>query len=105
MTDTPAPIPASRPEQTFPALTPALVERIAAHGRRRATQRGEILFEAGDQVVPFFVITAGQIEFVRPSGTTEAMGAGALGYPRPCVTAHYSEINAEIGRASCRERV
>ena len=61
---------ASPAEQTFPTLTPPQIARIDAHGRKRQIQRGEVLVEAGDQVVPFFVVTAGQVEIVRPSGTT-----------------------------------
>ena len=33
--------------------------RIAAHGRSRPIQQGEVLVEAGEKVVPFFVVTAG----------------------------------------------
>src|SRR5207245_2257990 len=36
---------------------------------------GEVRVEAGGHVVPFFVITAGQVEIVRPSGTTETLVA------------------------------
>ncbi len=57
--------------QTFPVLTAAQTARIAAHGRVRATNFGEVLVEQGDKVVPFFVVTAGEIEIVRPSGATE----------------------------------
>jgi thioredoxin reductase (NADPH) len=32
-----------------------------------------VLVEAGEYVVPFFVVTAGQVEVVRPSGTTETL--------------------------------
>ncbi len=64
---------ASPGEQIFPTLTAALMARIAAHGRLRQLQRGEVLVEAGDQVVPFFVVTAGRIEIVRPSGAGETL--------------------------------
>lgn len=63
----------SRTDQIFPTLTPAQVARIAAHGSVRPIQRGEILVEAGDQVVPFFVVKTGRIEIVQPSGTTETL--------------------------------
>jgi len=49
--------------------------RIALHGRRRPIQRGELLVEAGDRVVPFFVVTAGAIEVIRTSGGTETLVA------------------------------
>jgi len=57
--------------EMFPTLTPAQIARIAAHGRRRRVERGEVLVEAGDPVVPFFVVDSGQIELVRPTGNAE----------------------------------
>jgi thioredoxin reductase (NADPH) len=62
-------------DQMFPTLTPAQVARIAAHGSVRPIRRGEVLVEAGDPVVPFFVVKAGQIEIVRLSGTAETLVA------------------------------
>jgi thioredoxin reductase (NADPH) len=59
----------------FPTLTAAQIARIATHGRVRRVDRGEVLVDAGAQVVPFFVVTAGQLEAVRPSGATEALVA------------------------------
>jgi len=66
---------ASRAERLFPTLTPAQVERIAVHGRVRPIRRGEVLVEAGDTVVPFFVVRAGQIEIVLPSEGREELVA------------------------------
>src|SRR5437879_4829144 len=63
----------SRPDQIFPKLTPAQIARIAAHGHVRNIQAGEVLVEQGDKVVPFFVVTAGEIEIVRPAGATETL--------------------------------
>ena len=60
-------------ERTFPTLTPAQVERIAAHGRVRQIRAGEVLVQPGDQIVPFFVITTGGIEIVRPSSANETL--------------------------------
>jgi thioredoxin reductase (NADPH) len=57
----------------FPTLTAAQIKRIAAQGHVRRMQSGEVLIEAGKQLVPFFVITAGQVEVVLPSGTTETL--------------------------------
>ena len=62
----------SRADHVFPTLTAAQVARVAAHGRRREVQPGEVLIEAGDSAVPFFLVTAGQVEIVRP-GTTESI--------------------------------
>ena len=36
---------------------------------------GEVLVEAGQRAVPFFVVAAGRLEVVRPSGTTETLVA------------------------------
>jgi thioredoxin reductase (NADPH) len=61
----------ARIDQMFPTLTPAQIARIAEHGHVRPVRRGEVLIEVGDHVVPFFVVTEGEVEIVRPSGATE----------------------------------
>ena len=74
MTDISPPIPltgASRTEQAFPRLTQEQIERIASHGRVRRVRAGEILFEAGQEIVPFFVVAAGQMEMIRPGGAQQ----------------------------------
>jgi len=70
---TSAPLTGAPREQTFPTLTPDQIARIAAHGHVRPTRTGEVLFEAGDPVRSFFVVTAGQIEIIRPSYRTETL--------------------------------
>jgi len=78
MTEPSLPIPltlAARVDQVFPTLTPAQVARLAAHGQVRQVQPGEVLAEAGEPLARFFVVTAGQVELVRPSGVTEALVA------------------------------
>lgn len=52
----------------FPALTPAQIARIASCGVTRSVARGEVLIEGGQTDVPFFVLKAGEIEVIRPSG-------------------------------------
>ena len=78
----------------FPTLTPAQIARIAAHGVERQVAAGEILIEAGDPVVPFFVVRAGEIEIVRPSSMGDALvavhGPGAF----------TGEANMILGRRS-----
>jgi thioredoxin reductase (NADPH) len=64
---------ASGAERTFPTLTAAQIKRIAAHGHVRSIRAGEVLAEAGAHIVPFFVVTAGRIEVVRPSGNSETL--------------------------------
>ena len=85
---TPPPVP---PAQAFPTLTAAQVARIAPHGQVRPTRAGEILHEAGDVGVPFFVVMAGEIEVVRP-GATETL-----------VTTHRpGQFSGEVGMLSGR---
>ena len=76
MSDTALPVTltlASGVERIFPTLTPAQVQRIAVHGQVRSIRAGEVLFEPGEHGVPFFVVTAGRLEIVLPSGTTERL--------------------------------
>ncbi len=68
-TTTPLPL-VSAQERIFPTLTPAQLARIRPHGRVRSFRQGDVLIEEGEPVVPFFVVTAGRIEIVRP-GVTE----------------------------------
>ena len=78
MTDTAVPVAltlSSGVERMFPTLTPAQVKRIAAHGQARSIRAGEVLIDAGAHIVPFFVITAGRVEVIRPSGTAETLVA------------------------------
>jgi thioredoxin reductase (NADPH) len=63
----------SRREHAFPTLTAAQIKRLAAHGRRRAIARDDVLVEVGAKVVPFFVVISGEIQVLRPSGGTEAL--------------------------------
>src|SRR6185503_12338622 len=52
----------------FPVLSTAQISRIASHGLIRPITRGEVLIEGGQTDVPFFVVKAGEIEVIRPSG-------------------------------------
>jgi thioredoxin reductase (NADPH) len=76
MTDKTLPLALTLPsgaERMFPTLTSTQLERVAAHGRVRSIQAGEVLVEPGQQIVPFYVLTAGQVEVVRPSGNSETL--------------------------------
>jgi thioredoxin reductase (NADPH) len=66
---------ASPADLMFPTLTPAQIARITAHGTVRPVEPGEVLIEAGEHVVPFFVVRTGQIEIVQSSGATETIVA------------------------------
>jgi thioredoxin reductase (NADPH) len=65
----------ARADFIFPTLTPGQVARIATHGAARAVRAGEVLVEEGSHVVPFFVVTAGQLEIVRVSEGAESLVA------------------------------
>ena len=64
----------------FPTLTEAQIMRLARTGVVRRVARGDILIDAGDNVVPFFVVKSGEIEIVRPCDEDDevvaAHGAG-----------------------------
>jgi thioredoxin reductase (NADPH) len=62
-----------RAEQMFPTLTAPQIARVAQHGHIRKVKPGDVLFEAGQTPVPFFVITKGQIEIVRPASTVDTV--------------------------------
>jgi thioredoxin reductase (NADPH) len=64
-----------RAEEMFPKLTSTQVARVAVHGRLRQVRQGEVLVEAGERAVRFFIVTVGQIEIVRVSGETEELVA------------------------------
>ena len=59
----------------FPTLTSAQIARIASHGVIRPITRGEVLIESGQTDVPFFVVKAGEIEVIRPSGLGDLLVA------------------------------
>src|SRR4029079_15419641 len=41
---------------------------VSRYGRTRDVARGEVLIDASDRSVPFFVVTRGAVEIVRPGG-------------------------------------
>jgi hypothetical protein len=67
------PLARARIEQIFPKLTPTQIRRITPHGRTRATERGEVLYEQGDSTTPFFVVVSGELEVLRPLGAVETL--------------------------------
>ena len=87
------PLTSFRIDQVFPSLTPAQIHRVAAHGRVRAIQPGEVLVEQGDSAVPFFVVVSGELEVVRPSGADETL-----------ITVHASgQFTGEVSTLSGRQ--
>src|SRR5262245_5865704 len=47
--------------------------RMAAHGRRRATTRGEVLIDVGDRIVSCFVVVAGEAQALQVSHGVETL--------------------------------
>jgi thioredoxin reductase (NADPH) len=66
---------ASHEALMFPTLTAAQMAQIAPHGRVRPIARGEVLIEAGAAVAPFFVVTAGALEVIRPAPSGDVLVA------------------------------
>ena len=68
----PAIVPISRvgpdADQAFPTLTPGQIERIASHGRTRHGQAVEVLQRSGKVASLFFVVIAGKLDGLVPSG-------------------------------------
>lgn len=63
-----------RDEQIFPTLKQWQIERVAAHGRVRRAERGEVLAEVGDRHIHIFVVNSGEIEVIQP-GDSETLVA------------------------------
>jgi thioredoxin reductase (NADPH) len=86
------PLTKSQREKIFPKLTSVQIDRIAAHGRTRSVQPGEVLIEQGDTSLPFFVVITGEVEILRPLGARETL-----------VTVHGpSEFTGEVNMLSGR---
>ena len=49
----------ARAAHLFPTLTREQIARVSRYGRTRDVARGEVLIDAGDRSVPFFVVTRG----------------------------------------------
>ena len=65
--------PGVRLEHVFPTLTAEQMARVAQHGHARHVAKGEVLIEAGQSSIPFFVVTAGSVEVVRPSASSDTL--------------------------------
>jgi thioredoxin reductase (NADPH) len=66
---------ASHEALMFPTLTAAQIARIAKAGVTRSIAPGDVLIEAGDHLVPFFVVTRGEIEIIQPGRGGDALVA------------------------------
>src|SRR5438094_910888 len=55
----------------FPVLAPDQLSRAAIYEQKRPVDRGEVLVDVGNQMLRVFVVTAGELEIVRPAGERE----------------------------------
>ena len=78
--------------QAFPVLTSAQIDRVRPMSKLRPVKSGEVLFEAGDTDVPFFVLLSGAMEIVEPELTGEL----------PIATHHAGEFTGEMTMISGR---
>ena len=81
-----------RAAQTFPVLTPAQIERIAALGHREHAPARQVLFDEGEQNTRFFVVLSGAVEIVQPVGAIE----------RPITVHGPGQFTGEINMLSAR---
>ena len=66
-------------DRMFPVLSPAQIERIAARGKRRRVEPGEVLIRPGERSPHFFVVAQGEVEIVAADGSEGlivALGTG-----------------------------
>ncbi|MCQ4205542.1 FAD-dependent oxidoreductase [Streptomyces longispororuber] len=52
----------------FPRLTPEQLESLAAHGERRRTAEGEVLYREGRPIREFLAILSGSVEIIHDQG-------------------------------------
>ncbi len=68
-----APSSGPRSERIYPTLTPAQLDRVASHGRRRQVTLGEVLVQPGESASRVFIVVSGRIDVVRPSASEEVV--------------------------------
>ncbi|WFU41699.1 FAD-dependent oxidoreductase [Bradyrhizobium sp. CB82] len=83
----------SRPEQTFPTLTPAEIERLRQFGEIRHYKNGELLFETGKRGPGMFVVLSGHVAITQRDG---------LGHVTPVIDQGPGQFLAELGQLSGR---
>ncbi|OAF07803.1 thioredoxin reductase [Bradyrhizobium centrolobii] len=83
----------SRPEQTFPTLTAAEIERLRLFGELRTYRHGELLFETGKRGPGMFVVLSGHVAITERDG---------LGHVTPVIDQGPGQFLAELGQLSGR---
>jgi thioredoxin reductase (NADPH) len=85
-------------ERIFPALTDAQVARIAARGSRRTITPGEVLVNAGDRAVPFFVVVSGALQVFDAAGNAIVTHApGNFSGEAAMITGRRAMARIEVG--------
>jgi thioredoxin reductase (NADPH) len=80
-----------RIDQIFPTLNSEQIARVAAHGRKRPIQSGELLTDVGDPV-RFFLVTAGTLDIFSVLALKESL----------VVTLHPGQFTGEVNLLSGR---
>jgi thioredoxin reductase (NADPH) len=57
----------------FPTLSPAQLERARRFGVEAVAEPGQIIFEQGEENIPFFIVLDGEMEVVHPRGLAEEL--------------------------------
>ena len=72
----------ARERNAIAVLDDAMLADVAAVGNERQVERGEILYRAGDESPPFFVVLDGEVEVIRGGDSGEVVVAtrGARGF-------------------------
>ncbi len=89
-------IPRERLEQMFPTLGKGPMERIAAHGRRRRVQPGEVLVEPAQRDVHFFLVWDAEVEIVLSGNAGAGENETLIAIVRPGMFS--GEVNMLSGR-------
>ena len=66
-------LPDPQPDDMFPTLTTDQQSRVAAHGRLRQVEKGEMVVEANSESKKFFVVITGQLNLLRVSENLERL--------------------------------
>src|SRR6476469_4975089 len=83
----------TRPEQTFPTLTSAEIERMRHFGEVRNYADGELLFETGKPGPGMFVVLKGHVAIIQRDG---------LGHVTPLIDQGPGQFLAELSQLSGR---
>lgn len=90
-------------DQTFPKLTPEQIARVAAHGRMRRVESGEVLVAVGALIPLFFVVTTGSVEVVQSGEngetTVRVIGPGEFTGEVSMLSGRRSLVTLRVGEA------